>query len=520
MQPPTDHRRCPATEDPGAADLNAALRRLPKVDEVLATPAAQELLQRAPRWAVVAAIRGEIDKLRRTLRAQENANGGDGASADAKSMADGKSVDGKSIVESASVDGKSLGAGVDELLRPSLQPLLNATGVVLHTNLGRAPLAARAVERVMEVARGYSNLEYRLDERRRGSRHEHVTRILTQLTFAEDALVVNNCAGAVLLALSSLAAGREVIVSRGELVEIGGAFRVPDVMRASGARLVEVGTTNRTHARDYETAIGAETALLLKVHRSNFALVGFTAELSPGELAALGHARNLPVMMDLGSGALTDLRALGLVGNRRRPASEDPGDSEPSVMEVVKAGVDVIAFSGDKLLGGPQAGILVGKSELIARMKSHPLLRALRPDKLTLAALEATLELYRDGKTHEIPALAMLGTPEPTLEARAQRLSALCQLIAGALAFTPVRVRSAVGGGALPLCEPWSWAVAVTAKHSDGPTADAIDAQLRRAQPPLIGRIADDRLLLDVRTLGETDLPAAARAFQTAESLS
>jgi L-seryl-tRNA(Ser) seleniumtransferase len=473
------------------ADLNAALRRLPKVDEVLATPVAQELLQRAPRWAVVAAIRVEIDRLRQRLRGKSDAANDDG--------------------RALSLDGKSLQAEVDELLRPSLQPVLNATGVVLHTNLGRAPLAALALARVGEVARGYSNLEYRLDERRRGSRHEHVTHILTQLTGAEDALVVNNCAGAVLLALSSLAAGREVIVSRGELVEIGGAFRVPDVMRASGAKLVEVGTTNRTHARDYAEAITPATALLLKVHRSNFALVGFTAELTVAELVELGRVHALPVMMDLGSGALTDLRALGL-----GPQTE----AEPSLIDVVKAGADVVACSGDKLLGGPQAGILVGKKQHITAMKSHPLLRALRPDKLTLAALEATLELYRDGRTHEIPTLVMLSTPEPTLHIRAQQLSVLCQQMSTTLTFTPVRVRSAVGGGALPLCEPWSWAVAVTAKTGDGPDAEAIDARLRHADPPLIGRIADDRLLLDVRTLGDHDLPAAAQAFRTAESLS
>jgi L-seryl-tRNA(Ser) seleniumtransferase len=492
------------------ADLNAALRRLPKVDEVLETPAAQKLLERAPRWAVVAAIRGEIERLRvrarTTVDVAKQRAAGPAVSGGGEGSVDSASV--ASVAEAGlTVDGAALAAGVDELLRPSLQPVLNATGVVLHTNLGRAPLAPSVIARIGEIARGYSNLEYKLDERRRGSRHEHVTRILTQLTGAEDALVVNNCAGAVLLALSSLASGREVIVSRGELVEIGGAFRVPDVMRASNARLVEVGTTNRTHARDYEEAITGDTALLLKVHRSNFAIVGFTAELGVAELAAVGRARKLPVMMDLGSGALTDLRALGL------------GD-EPSLPELVAAGADVVACSGDKLLGGPQAGILVGKKQYLAPMKSHPLLRALRPDKLTLAGLEATLELYRDGRSHEIPALAMLATPEPTLEARAGRLAALCREVSSTLDLTPVRVRSAVGGGALPLCEPWSWAVAVSARRPDGPTAEAIDARLRRADPPLVGRIADDRLLLDVRTLGDDDLPAAARAFRTGESLS
>jgi L-seryl-tRNA(Ser) seleniumtransferase len=321
------------------------------------------------------------------------------------------------------------------------------------------------------------------------------------LTGAEDALVVNNCAAAVLLALSQLAAGRGVVVSRGELVEIGGSFRVPDVMRASGARLVEVGTTNRTHARDYEGAVADDTALLLKVHRSNFAIVGFTTEVDVGELAAIAHRKNLVAMVDLGSGALIDLRALGLAG------------SEPTVPEIIGAGVDLVTFSGDKLLGGPQAGILAGKRAIIAAMRAHPLLRAVRPDKMTLAALEATLELYRDGRTAEIPALAMLATPEPTLEARAHALASACAKAAPALAFTPARVRSAVGGGALPTVEPWSWAVAASARDAGGPSADALDARLRRAAPPVIGRIAEDRLLLDVRTLGDDDLPAVARAF-------
>jgi L-seryl-tRNA(Ser) seleniumtransferase len=457
------------------ADRNAVLRRLPKVDEVLASPAVRGLLERAPRWAVVTAVRGEIERLRAEIVAERST-----------------AVD---------VDAGKVAGEVDELLKPSLQPLVNATGVVLHTNLGRAPLAAHAVERVAAVARGYANLEYRLDARRRGSRHEHVAELIASLTGAEDALVVNNCAAAVLLALSQLAAGRGAVVSRGELVEIGGSFRVPDVMRASGARLVEVGTTNRTHLRDYEGAISEDTALLLKVHRSNFAIVGFTTEVEVRELAELAHRKNLVAMVDLGSGALTDLRALGL------------GGSEPTVPEIIGAGVDLVTFSGDKLLGGPQAGILAGKRALIAAMRAHPLLRAVRPDKMTLAALEATLELYRDGRASEIPALAMLATPEPTLEARAQALSAACQEVAPALHFTPARVRSAVGGGALPTVEPWSWAVAASARDAGGPSAYALDARLRRATPPVIGRIAEDRLLLDVRTLGDDDLPAVARAF-------
>jgi L-seryl-tRNA(Ser) seleniumtransferase len=473
------------------ADLNAALRQLPKVDEVLASPSLRDLLERVPRWAVVAAVRGQIERLRAGIVASRAR----------------VAVDAAVHVAAHGIDERALAAEIEVLLAPSLRPVINATGVVLHTNLGRAPLAESAVERVVAVARGYSNLEYQLDERRRGSRHDHVAGLLAALTGAEDALVVNNCAGAVLLALSQLAGhstgGRGVIVSRGELVEIGGSFRVPDVMRASGARLVEVGTTNRTHARDYEDAVDSDTALLLKVHRSNFAIVGFTHEVTTAELAAIGRARNLPTMVDLGSGALADLRAFA-----------GAGADEPRVQDVVAAGADVVTFSGDKLLGGPQAGILVGKRAHVQAMRSHPLLRALRPDKLTLAALEATLELYRDDKSHEIPALAMLATPEPTLQARAETLAALCAKAAPSLSFTPARVRSAVGGGALPTVEPWSWAVAVSAADAAGPSADALDARLRAANPPVVGRIAADRLLLDMRTVGDAHLPAVARAFE------
>jgi L-seryl-tRNA(Ser) seleniumtransferase len=445
---------------------------LPKVDDVLASEELRALATRAPRWAVVTAVQAEIARLRAAIVAAESA----------------------SVV----IDANKVAAKVAELLEPSLQPVVNATGVVLHTNLGRAPLARSAIERIEGVARGYVNLEYKLDARRRGSRHEHLTRLLCALTGAEDELVVNNCAAAVLLALSELARGKKVIVSRGELVEIGGSFRVPDVMRQSGATLVEVGTTNRTHLSDYQAAVdslGGDTALLLKVHRSNFAVIGFTAEVEVHELAALGRARGIPVMVDLGSGALADVRALRL------------GD-EPTVPKVIAAGADVVTFSGDKLLGGPQAGILVGKSALIEKMRAHPLLRALRPDKLTLAALEATLELYRDGKSAEVPTVAMLSATEPTLKARAEKLAELCQAAAPSLAFTPARVRSAVGGGALPLAEPWSWAVSVS-----GASPTALDEKLRRARPPVVARIADDRLLLDVRTLFEEDWPKIVRAF-------
>jgi len=460
---------------PGPGSINEALRRLPKVDDVLASEPLRELLARAPRWAVLSAVRAEIERLRARLL-----------------------KDPKIPVE---VDPRAVEREVNVLLHPSLVPVLNATGVVLHTNLGRAPLAERALDRIVQVSRGYANLEYKLDERRRGSRHDHVRTLIQQLTGAEDALVVNNCAAAVLLALAAHAQGRAAIVSRGELVEIGGSFRVPDVMRASGVRLVEVGTTNRTHLHDYERALdeNADVAMLLKVHRSNFAVIGFTHEVAAGELAELARARAVRSMIDLGSGAMVDLRRLGL----------DVRD-EPPVTELVKSGVELITFSGDKLLGGPQAGLLVGSSAAIGACKTHPLLRAVRPSKLALAGLEASLELYRDGRAAEIPALAMLSTPEPTLEARAQRLRDACAKAAPRIAFEAVRVKSAVGGGALPLTEPWSWAVAATDPQR---SPDQLDAVLRGADPPVIVRISDDRLLLDVRTLTDADVEAVARAF-------
>jgi L-seryl-tRNA(Ser) seleniumtransferase len=465
---------------PGPGSINEALRRLPKVDDVLESEPMRRLLARAPRWAVLQAVRGEIEKLRARLL--------------------------KDPSSSAELDPGTVERAALALVRPSLVPLINATGVVLHTNLGRAPLAEPALRRIVEVARGYANLEYQLDERRRGSRHDHVRAILQQLTGAEDALVVNNCAAAVLLALAAHAAGRAAIVSRGELVEIGGSFRVPDVMRASGVRLVEVGTTNRTHEKDYVRALdeNADAVMLLKVHRSNFAVVGFTHEVTAAELAALAKKRPSKTlsMVDLGSGAMVDLRTLGL----------DARD-EPEVTELVRAGVDLVTFSGDKLLGGPQAGLLVGRAEAIAACKAHPLMRAVRPSKLTLAGLEASLELYRDGRAAEIPALAMLSAPEPTLKARALALRDACAKSSPRISFEAVRVKSAVGGGALPLAEPWSWAVAaVDATRSP----DQLDAVLRGATPPVVARIADDRLLLDVRTLSDDDVEAVARAFAIA----
>jgi L-seryl-tRNA(Ser) seleniumtransferase len=391
-------------------------------------------------------------------------------------------------------------------LRLKLRRVVNATGVVLHTNLGRAPLPVPALAHLATVAGGYSNLEYDLEHGARGSRHDHLTAILAELTGAEAACVVNNNAAAVLLALAALAAGREVVVSRGELVEIGGSFRIPDVMRAAGVRLREVGTTNRTHPDDYRRALGPESALLLKVHTANYAIVGFTATVDTATLAAIGRAASLPTMVDLGSGCLVDLASYGL-------------PREPTVAETLAGGADLCTFSGDKLLGGPQAGIICGRAQLVEEVRRHPLMRAVRPDKLTLAALEGTLALYRDGRSAEIPTLGMLGTPIAELELRA---TALRDAITAALAeggaarqltVEVTRVQSAVGGGALPLAAPDSCAVALCAA---GLGADALDARLRAHDPAVVGRIAAARLLLDVRTISAAEVAAVAAAVAAA----
>jgi L-seryl-tRNA(Ser) seleniumtransferase len=372
---------------------------------------------------------------------------------------------------------------------PRLRRALNATGVIVHTNLGRAPLAEPALERIREVGRGYSNLEYDLSAGTRGSRQDHVAGILRRLTGAEAALVVNNNAAAVLLALAALAEGRDVLVSRGELIEIGDGFRIPDVLARSGARLVEVGTTNRTRAADYEQAIGAETALLLRVHQSNFRLVGFTELPLVADLARIAQRHGLPLVDDLGSGALAPSNSLLLSG-------------EPSVRESLEAGADLVCFSGDKLLGGPQAGIVVGSAELVERLRRHPLQRAMRADKLTLAALEGTLALYLDPKRalREVPVLRMVLESADAVRARAERLA---ELIGGEVEETVGRV----GGGALPLAELPSFACAVE---------EELAAPLRAGEPPVVGVVRDGRLLLDCRTLSDPEIDEVAAAVTAA----
>jgi L-seryl-tRNA(Ser) seleniumtransferase len=488
-------------------DRRTALRRLPSVDDLLRSAVATSLLARHPRWAVAAAARAAIAEQRAMLSAPTPGPRPVHASEDLDAGGDGTlerpDAEPPPTPPFAAL-AATLAARVDALVRPSLRRAINATGVVLHTNLGRAPLAARAVQRVSEIAAGYSTLELDPTRRERGSRHAHVAALLAELTGAEAAAVVNNNAGAVLVALAALGAGREVVVSRGELVEIGGGFRVPDVMRASGATLVEVGTTNKTRLADYQGATGERTALYLKVHRSNFAIVGFTEDTSIRALSGAAAGRGLAVMVDLGSGALIDTASLGL------PA-------EPTVASVLREGADLCTFSGDKLLGGPQAGIIVGRREIVARVLEHPLMRALRPDKLTLAALEATLEIYRDGTAaQEIPALRMLAATTETLAARKDRLLAALGVLAPAVHPTARRDRSAVGGGALPLAEPETWVVALAAMGPGG--VEALADALSAGEPTVVARIGGDRVLLDVRTVADDEIDALAGAVARAVS--
>ena len=383
------------------------------------------------------------------------------------------------------------------VMRPRLRKVINATGVVLHTNLGRAPTSRRALENAREVSEGYSNLELQLESGERGSRQEHIEPLLRDLTGAGAALVVNNNAAAVLLVLAALAKGREVVVSRGELVEIGDSFRLPDIMAQSGATLVEVGTTNRTRLDDYGNAIGPDTALIMKIHQSNFRIVGYSEEVSLKELVELGAQRFVPVVVDLGSGSLISLDRLKLSG-------------EPTVAESVTGGADLVTFSGDKLLGGPQAGIIVGSPEYVESLRRHPLARALRVDKMTLAALEATLQQYLDPEQvwEEIPALKMLAEPAERVRARANKLKRLLDKASvGNMECSVVPEVSRAGGGSLPTGEiPTFCLVVAHAKLSSA----ALEEMLRRGEPAVLPRVKDDRLLLDLRTVSDDEVPVLA----------
>jgi L-seryl-tRNA(Ser) seleniumtransferase len=369
-----------------------------------------------------------------------------------------------------------------------LRPVINATGVIVHTNLGRVPLGERQLDAVTRIAGGYSNLEYDLTAGGRGDRYSHASRLLEQLTGAEAALVVNNNAAAVLIVLAALCAGKEVIISRGELIEIGGEFRMPDVMAGSGARLVEVGTTNRTHGADYERAITADTGAILKVHPSNYRVVGFTASVGARELARLARGRGVAFVHDLGSGLVESFEAAPWL------------DNEPLVQSALDDGADVVTFSGDKLLGGPQAGVIAGRKELIERIARHPLLRAVRPDKMTLAALEETVRVYLEGRALELPMWEMALVPGEDLERRARSLAAgMTEALGDAgVKVEAVPTRAVTGGGSVPASDVPSWAVWVN--HPER-SAGEIERALRRAPTPVIGRVEDDRLLLDLRTI-------------------
>ena len=439
-------------------------RGLPSVSALLEREAVRALFDRAPRPVVVDAVREAIADVRRgAVRPDSDAEWAD-----------------------------AVAVALARAQRPSLRRVINATGVVLHTNLGRAPLASSALEAATRVAASYTNLEYDIDRGARGSRYVHCVALLRELTGAEDALVVNNNAAALVLVLNTLAMGRAVVISRGELVEIGGSFRIPDIMAKSGARLVEVGTTNRTHAQDYERALAADVGAVVKVHRSNFAMEGFVAEVDARALAALAAPRGIPLVHDLGSGLLIPLDDIGLTG-------------EPTAADAVRAGAALVTMSGDKLLGGPQAGIIVGAAELVKRVRENPLTRALRVDKITLAALEATLALYRDPATalRDIPVLAMLGRPIAELRTRATALRDRLGRETGAEVVDSI---ASVGGGAFPNTGIPSVAVAL------GGDARQLEERLRLGDPSVIGRMADGRLLIDLRTVqaGEDDIVADA----------
>ncbi len=454
---------------------------LPGVDHILELTRTQLFFENIPKTVIINSIRETLESRRNSI-----------ITADLSFREEGLSDD--RIIE-------LIKAAVKKAMALNLRHLVNATGVVVHTNLGRSLLPREVIENIAVIAGGYSNLEYDLDAGRRGSRYSNIEDILCEISGAQAAMVVNNNAGAVLLCLDTISRGREVIVSRGELVEIGGSFRIPDVMAKSGGILKEVGTTNRTHMKDYENSINDNTALLLKVHRSNYSVIGFTAEVSLKELVELGNRHGRPVMEDLGSGTFIDFSNYGLV-------------KEPTVQESVAAGADVVTFSGDKLLGGPQAGIIIGKKHLLEQIKKNPLARALRIDKLTLAALEATVCLYRDEAkaVRRIPTLRMLTMDINEIGPKASKLMEnLKKIDASRLRVDIVELSSKAGGGALPLLELPSKCLRI---QIEGLSANTLAINMRKNSPPIIGRIEDDAFIIDPRTLQDDDLPIIESAFE------
>jgi len=461
--------------------MHSRLRMLPGVDHILEISGTDPFYQTIPKSVWVRAIRTVIEMLRADILSGKN-------DISAKALSE------PSILETVKATAR-------QLMSPRLAPVINATGVVIHTNLGRSVLCEKALEQLITIAAGYSNLEFDLETGKRGSRYASVEDILCELSGAEAALVVNNNAGAVFLALDTIAKDKQVLISRGELVEIGGSFRIPDVMAKSGAILKEVGTTNRTHLKDYEGSIGSHTGLLLKVHKSNYSIEGFTTEVSLKDLVALGQKYQIAVMEDLGSGTFIDFSRYGLI-------------KEPTVQDSVRTGADVVTFSGDKLLGGPQAGIIVGRKDMLDRIKKNPLARALRIDKLTLAALEATLSLYRDEPqaVAAIPTLQMMTLPIDVIRKKAKKLHRrLMTLKCPDLKVKYLQLDSRVGGGALPLLKLPSLCLGVTVQ---GRPADSIDKYLRHCKPAVIGRIEDDFFIMDLRTVRDSEIPVIVAAFR------
>ena len=452
--------------------MNELLKKIPKVDELLRSPALAETIAQYGDHAVADAIRAELDTIRQAILNQKI-----------------------TALPEFPILCQQICKRVQHASLPSFRSVINGTGIILHTNLGRACLSEKAAQAVYDAAKSYSNLEYDLETGKRGSRYSHVEAILCRLTGAESALVVNNNAAAVLLTLSALTQGGQVVASRGELVEIGGSFRVPEIMESCGAQLKEVGATNKTHLRDYERAINEHTKALMKVHTSNYRIIGFSETPALSDLAQLGHRHGLPVIEDLGSGCLLDLKRFGI-------------HDEPSVQDSIRAGVDVVSFSGDKLLGGPQAGIILGKKQYLDILKQHPLNRAMRVDKMTLAALEATLCSYDAGAEEDIPVIAMLSAQPNTLKEKAEYLAQLLTQTGISCEVLPTEGR--VGGGSVPNHSLLSYAVAF------GRDVNRLEETLRKGMHPIIGRIHDGKYLLDVRTLFESDFPVIVEALKEA----
>jgi len=458
-----------------------SLSEIPSVDECLKSSYGKKWLESHQRKIVLRAIREVLEAKRKEII--------------------------KGLTPELSIDtiSSDVERAIKELSAYRLKPLINATGVVIHTNLGRAILSDNALDNIRRVAGSYSNLEYELSQGKRGKRYSHIKDILKELNGAEDAIVVNNNAAAVLLCLNTFAKDRDVIVSRGELVEIGGSFRIPEVMKSSGAILREVGTTNKTHFSDYENAMSGNTALILKVHQSNYKLIGFTEDVSIKELVKLGREYRVPVMADLGSGCMIELEKYGIYG-------------EPTAQNVIKTGADIVTFSGDKLLGGPQAGIILGRKKLIQKIQKNPLLRAVRMDKLTLASLEATLMQYLDEEkaVREIPTLRMLTQSLDSIKRRAKKIfMSLKKGVPGNETIKVIADQSRAGGGSLPETDFPTFVVAIKPSNI---SVNAVEKRLREGDPPVIARIKDDALLIDARTVQDKEVRALVNSIVSALS--